>query len=167
VRSSALILGLGLTVACAAEEEERHYVRAVVGTNLVAGSEIDAFSIVVVHDSKEKLNKTYELEAVERLPDSLILLEDNPRWTSDYWTVPVLRISVTGRSGGVPVVWRSAAFRFSNGQWQLPLALCHDCLHLACDDKQTCTHGKCEGDGVSPPADSDEQTDPAALCGLR
>ena len=158
-----------LSAGCSPEAEEAHYIRAVVDTDLAFPGEIDAFNIVVEQSGTTKFEHNYDIATLGQLPDSLILEEPNPVFVSpdNTWQLSKIRISVTGYAQLKPVVWRSASFRYGNGRVQVPLALCYDCLNVPCPSGETCRHGACEDESMSPVEGDDSIVDARAQCGPR
>lgn len=153
---------------CSSTPEEAHYVRVVVDTDLVVSGEVDAFSISVDQDGTSKFNQSYGVETLNALPQALILEQLQPYSVGpgNEYTLPVLHVSVTGYQAGLPVVWKSASFRYSSGQVQVPLPLCFDCLNRSCPSGETCSRGACTDAWVKPGTD-EAALDARSLCGPR
>lgn len=153
---------------CSPTPEEAHYVRVLVDTDLIVSEEVDAFSISVDRDGTGKFNQSYGVDTLSALPQSLILEEDQPYSVGpgNEYTLPVLNVSVTGYREGSPVVWKSASFRYSSGQVQVPLPMCFDCLNRNCPSGETCSRGACTDAWLKPGTD-EEVLDARALCGPR
>lgn len=160
-----------LATGCSPEVKEAHYIRAIVDTDLATPSEIDAFTIVVERSGATKYEHNYDVSALGQLPDSLIIEEPEPVFVSpdNEWQLPKIRVSVTGYAQLKPVVWRSASFRYGNGRVQVPLALCYDCLNVSCPSGQTCRHGACDDDSITPPKEEEGGAivDALTQCGPR
>lgn len=167
MRGLALCL-VAVIAGCSPTPEEAHYVRVLVDTDLVVSGELDAFSISVDQDGTSKFNQSYGVDTLNALPQSLIIEQPMPYSVGpgNEYTLPVLHVSVTGYQGGQPVVWRSAAFRYSSGQVQVPLPLCFDCLNRSCPSGETCSRGACT-DASTRPSTDEAALDALSLCGPR
>jgi hypothetical protein len=158
-------------MGCSPIPEEAHYIRAVVDTDLVSPTEIDAFTVSVERSGTTKFEQSYDATALAQLPDSLVIEEPDPVFVSpdNEYQLPKIRISVTGYANGAPVVWRSASFRYGNGRKQVPLPLCHDCLSKSCPSGETCRHGACVDDSITPEREDEGGAivDALSQCGPR
>ncbi|MBW2525626.1 MAG: hypothetical protein JRI23_15690 [Deltaproteobacteria bacterium] len=125
-------------------------IRLVVSTDLTVPNEIDGLTITGSRGGDVRFSESYEQPAVEALPDSMLLHNEQRLDDQGHEITTPIQLRVDGTLGGSTVVTRTAQLSFLNDEPAvLYLPLCRVCAsHPDCGAGFTCMLGECESDQV-------------------
>jgi hypothetical protein len=155
-RAAIRIVSCVAVLACVASAscgspvpDEPDYIRVVVDIDpkLDVPGDLDRFVIDVTRGDKVVDSKSYDATVMGKLPDSLVIYNSKPNNDSpetQLVSVPMLRVKLTAYRGSEARLANSFEYRFNQGQIQVGLPMCRDCLlKMDCAAGTKCKRNQC------------------------